>query len=545
MRSDLGDLDVAVSALKGIKYGGGVSITAHASLVAGWSPAVAFNANASAAFAAIVRVSQQTGMAHEDASSRLTTSAAAYDQSEADNQRAVRSVGTNLYGVTALVASYGSGKPASSLLGAEPSYPVKTRDVPEFTGAGMSTDAIMEILHGLRPGEVSAAGTLHTRLGVVLDTLAGRLASNAVTLADRWSGSAAEAAMGQFQQLYARTATLAQQVTQVGSVLSWLGDDVLPQFASLPDPRTSLVAGGAAVGVPGLVGEVQSAVNFAAKLYIAKLSKYLVIANQSLPDNIGATPDPATGSGTSSVSAPAVPGVGDSGVRPPGVTPVGRITTKPPTLQGTTLPTGQLSMPAGTTSLVGLTPSVPGSGMLTWALPGLPPTASGAADSLVGAAAEAHDGTTAPNVGQADGEPPGLGTKDFDDLTGPDIGQLGTEAAGNVAPRAFELVAELADDQVDGAPFLVGEPGISTVGAPAVGEATGGEVANGQPAPLDADNTPARAPAAPDDMEGFPMMGVGGERQSDARERIRQALLDDDPWRPSGHVVPPVISNDK
>jgi len=49
MRSDLADLDGAVSGLNGIRRGEGISITANTGLIAGWPTAVAFNGNASAA----------------------------------------------------------------------------------------------------------------------------------------------------------------------------------------------------------------------------------------------------------------------------------------------------------------------------------------------------------------------------------------------------------------------------------------------------------------------------------------------------------------
>ena len=318
MRSDLKDLDGAVSRLAGARHGSGVAIAGSAGLIEGWPTAVAFNGNATAALTGVMAASQQSGTAHEDTSSKLATSAAAYDQSETDNLRAARSVGTNLYSVTGLVASYGSGgKGAASPLGAQPSYPVKIHAVSAFSGAGMSAGTIMDILHGLSPGTVSAAGAAHTQIGTTLQAVAVRLAANAHTLAQNWTGSAAQGAMSQFQQLHNHMVTLADQALQVGSVLTWLGGEVLPQFTSLPDPRvspTSLILGDAATGtvlagpaggvigagvgaLDELDGAAQATADRAAQQYIAKLSGYLVIANQSLPNVIGAPLPPSGGNG--------------------------------------------------------------------------------------------------------------------------------------------------------------------------------------------------------------------------------------------------------
>jgi hypothetical protein len=571
MHSDLADLDGAVSGLNGIRRGEGVSISSNSGLLAGWTTAVAFNVNASAAFSGVMRASQQTGTAHEDASGRLTTSAAAYDQSESDNQRAVRSVGTNLYSVTGLVASYGNGKPASSVLGSQPSYLVKAAAVSGFSGAGMSADNIMDILHSLSPDEVAAAGSAHSRLAEVLDMVAGRLATNAGTLAKGWSGSAAEAAMGQFQQLHTRMSTLAQQSKQVGSVLTWLGNSVLRQFAALPDPRTSLaslVVGGAETGVTtsgptgavigaatglidGLDGEAQSAANTAAQQYIAKLSDYLVIANQSLPANIGAPPAVTKGNGSGSGANPAVPTVGSgpgtgSGT---GLTNVSHLTTKtsthstkttgskgttsvspiktvnittktsgqpggtstaPSTLQGATLPGGQLSTPSVSTSTLGSTSSASGPGGLTSGVPTPLPTVSGAtasdaAGSALGATAETLDDTV-PNVG---GDSAGIAAETLND-TVPNAGLVGDDPAGMAADTLGDTVPNVGlvgGDSAGIAAETLSEDSVGMVSEPAVSVAP---ESSGLITEL-ADDEPAGLPGV--SAAGSPMAGdvIGGQ----------------------------------
>lgn len=592
MRSDLRDLDGAVRRLDGVRQDAGISITGNAGLVAGWPTAVAFNGNASAAFTGVVAASQQTGTAHQDTSSKLAVSAAAYDQSESDNLRAARSVGTNLYSVAGLVASYGSGgRPGASALGALPSYPVKTRAVPGFSGAGMSAAAIMEILQGLSPGEVAAAGVAHTSLGTTLDNVAVRLAANARTLAQNWSGSAAQAAMGQFQQLHDHMVTLAQQALQVGSVLSWLGGDVLPQFTSLPDPRVSpasLVLGDAlaglvmrspVVGIPvagllggatgaatglldSLDGSAQAAADHAAQEYIAKLSGYLVIADQSLPDTIGAAP--AAGSGSGRGPAPAVPvaagtsgGGSGLGVRPrpvggggnavtltgggrgggsitgtggaaggAGATPSGApggpggaASPSPSSLQGATIPGGPLSPTAGTTSTLGATPPQPpvsgglSGGGLAGPVPGVPAVTESVSGPVVASGGGATAGVTDP---------------------------VSEELPGGVAPDGSGLVTGLADDQLGGLPGLSG-----AIGMPAADPQVAGGVTGAQSQQLEADGALADADGATvaPDMGGFPMMGIGGAARPEEQERVRQAWLneDGDLWGLPVNLVPPVI----
>ena len=529
MRSDLRDLDGAVSRLAGARHGSGVAIAGSAGLIAGWPTAVAFNGNASAALTGVMAASQQSGTAHEDTSSKLAASAAAYDQSETDNLRAARSVGTNLYSVTGLVASYGrGGKAAASPLGAQPSYPVKTHAVSAFSGAGMSAGTIMDILHGLSPGTVSAAGAAHTQIGNTLHAVAGRLAANARVLAQNWTGSAAQGAMGQFQQLHSHMVTLADQALQVGSVLTWLGGEVLPQFTSLPDPRvsaTSLILGDAATGtvlagpaggvigagagvLDELDGAAQAAADRAAQQYIAKLSGYLVIANQSLPDTIGAPLPPSGGNGGGpGPAAPVTGGTGGGGSGAtlrltsagvsgtPGKTSVGGKTsgtgggksttstgnsTVPPSFgpprhrghrrrrrgrdgrpagrpgaaqpAGATLTSSPTAPPAGGAGTFGPPPAPVGSGGLTNSLPGPAPFAPGVNEAPVGPLAEAT----------------------LDDAAVPGLGQSGTgpvteELPGSVAPEASGFVTEL--DQ----PGLSGAGGFGGAGSPAAGELIGGQ----------------------------------------------------------------------
>jgi hypothetical protein len=565
MHSDLRDLDEAVRGLDGTRAGAGVSITGTAGLVAGWPTAVGFNANASAAFSGVVRASQQTGTAHQDTSSRLATTAATYDQSETDNLRATRSVGTNLSTVTDMVASYGRGGRASvASLGGLPSYAVKTHSVSGYSGAGMSAGQIMDILHGLSPGDVRAAGAAHTRLGSTLDRVAGRLAANARTLAENWTGGAAQAAMGQFQQLHDHMLTLAQQALQVGSVLSWLGGDVLPQFTSLPDPRVSpvaVVAGDALAGTVvggimagpvggtagGLIGaaeglldeadkSAQAAADHAAQKYIAKLSGYLVIADQSLPSSIGAAPagpaagvTPAgrpkdvsivrpagSGGGPIAVSTasgtPAITTSGGTGGRSGGIAgtgghalgtgAAGGTAGPPPSLQGATITSGPAAPP-----------------------PGAPPTLSGP-----------PPGPPGPGGGPLPGPLPGVRQ-----ATGPDLagGPAGEELPGDPLPGSAGPLTGVAGDQPGAMPGLSGASGMSASDAPLASDVAGAQ------SQLEAGGSLIGADEATvsPGIGGYPLMGMGGAAGSREQDRHRQSWLteDDKIWGLPANLVRPVI----
>ena len=200
-----------------------------------------------------------------------------------------------------------------------PATPVKTSNVPPSSGAGMTTAEIMNILHRLDPGAVAAAGAAHTGLGDVLAAMAASLTRHAQTLAQSWTGTAARTAMTRFQQLHDQTSALATQAAQTGSVLTWLGTQVLPKFQQLQTPGTgSAVAADAAAG--GIAGEVvagpagamagtavgglgalltgagDAAAQAQAQKYLSALSSYLVTANAALPDQIGGvTHRPAAG----------------------------------------------------------------------------------------------------------------------------------------------------------------------------------------------------------------------------------------------------------
>ena len=317
MRSGLVTLDSAVSRVRAAGAGVGS--------LPGWPTGDAFSGNAINAHNGCLSASEQVGDGHQAVAGNLSDSAATYDAAESDSTQAVHGVaavldgppaassaaaGNAFAGGTAATPSYGLAAGAAP---AGRPYPVKSNDVQPFDAAGMTTAQIMSILHRLDSGAVAEAGTAHTALGRELDTMAGHLTGYAQTLAQSWTGTAAQAAMARLQQLYDQTSVLAAQAAQTGSALTWLGTYVLPAFQRLQTPgtgsalATGATAGGviggamagaggamagtaggaAAAGLDALLTGAGAAAQAQAQKYLSALSGYLVTANSALPGQIG------------------------------------------------------------------------------------------------------------------------------------------------------------------------------------------------------------------------------------------------------------------
>jgi hypothetical protein len=100
----------------------------------------------------------------------------------------------------------------------------------------MSAEEIMEILRGLDPGSVAAAGASYLAAVGALDTLAERIARHTQTLSEHWDGTAADAALACMRHSRERALSAAARAKRTGAALTWLGGEVLPVFRSLPDP---------------------------------------------------------------------------------------------------------------------------------------------------------------------------------------------------------------------------------------------------------------------------------------------------------------------
>jgi hypothetical protein len=241
MRSELATLDSAVSRVRAAGAGAGS--------LQGWPTGDAFSGNAINAHNGCLSASEQVGDGHQAVAGNLSDSAATYDAAESDSTQAVHGVAAVLDGSPAALsaaaanafaggtAATPSGRAGGAAAAARP-YPVKSNNVQPFDAAGMTTAQIMSILHRLDSGAVAEAGTALAALGRTADTMAGHLTGYAQTLAQSWTGTAAQAAMARLQQLYDQTSLLAAQAAQTGSALTWLGTDVLPAFQRLQTPGT-------------------------------------------------------------------------------------------------------------------------------------------------------------------------------------------------------------------------------------------------------------------------------------------------------------------
>lgn len=419
-------------------------------------------------------------------------------------------------------AAFG-GIPAADSAG---SYPVKTNAVAGFSGAGMSSSQVMEILRRLDPGAVADAGAAHAQLGAVLDQVANRLTQHAQALAEHWSGSAAQAAMGKFQQLHDQMTVLSRQATQVGSVLTWLGTQVLPWAKALPDPSTGSVSS-------DIFGGGGQAADERARQYISTLSEYLVQANDNLPDtigNAGAYPPRGTGnspsgaaSGAGSVSG-AGPGQSSAGSGPAGGGIGG---TRSPGLSGSGPPSpGSAGFGSGTTPA-----AVPVS-----SLQGMPsPVSTGPSSVLPGAPVTGAGGTGA--AGVAGGVAGVAGVAGGSALSGAPV-----SPGVSAVPGGLQVPAS---PEASGVPVpdlgLGGMGGVSSASGPVSGDA---------PAPAgtaeSADPSAAGGRDAGRATAGFPMGGAAAGQPERDRRRHAWMYEDDEIWGADGtDCVPPVIYGDE
>ena len=129
----------------------------------------------------------------------------------------------------------------------------------------MNAVEIMEILGGLDPGAVAAAGNSYTAEARALEALAERIAQHARMLSEHWDGTAADAALAWMRDCHERALIAADQARRTGATLTWLGSEVLPAFRSLPDPAGQPAADAVASG------------------YLAALDGHLTAAATSLP----------------------------------------------------------------------------------------------------------------------------------------------------------------------------------------------------------------------------------------------------------------------
>jgi hypothetical protein len=297
------------------------------------------------------------------------------------------------------------------------SFPIQQTPVVPIPVGSMTASEI-ETLFSYLPegGMVSQSGAAHTEAGRILASIAEVLIRHVNVLHENWSGTAAQTAVGAFEQLHQTAIGLAQNSTQTGAVLSWLG--------GLITPLNSYKAPGKG-----------TASDQAAQATMNEFNANLVAANSNLPTkvtkNLPTSADfgtlqalmmgPAGGVAAGAAAAAASPTGADGGVSP-----------APPAGGSQVTPVGA-NPGGGTGPVTGVSPN-PGTGSPAPVskLAGLPP----------------GGGSTGTGTGTPPGNVPGGGAPGG--TTGP-TGPTGVDPVGTV-------------------PVPTGTPGTGNSGNPAPGD---------------------------------------------------------------------------
>lgn len=397
------------------------------------------------------------------------------------------------------------------------SYPVRNSPVGPGGEESFDYQQVMQMMHGLDPGQVASAAEVLTGLADQLDSLRSALKSAAAQASQNWSGTAAQSAMNQFQVLHDQTAQLAAQSRTAGNTLHWLGNDVMPKYQSLPSPQ---VAGGwkglvadAAQGVVSGKGGIEEAMaggpgkakaNSATQDYLKTFNQHLATANNAMPKTLASPATPgrqstawgAAPGGHAGSSAAAGPGPGSGydkasgSSAPSGGAPASYAA--PSTANPFTASKLPHSATASNASLQGYTPPA-GTGASPYGPGALGPrvTSGGGANPFArmpvvpGGAARYGSGAAEGESGLGS-EAAKLGENDMPGETGTLPGENGGAGAS------------------DGTPGAADAAGAEAAGSEAAGAAGAGEGAAGMP------------------------MAAGGGGGGQDRERQRQAWMSED-----------------
>ncbi len=396
------------------------------------------------------------------------------------------------------------------------SYPVATWRVsadPSET-SGLKWRQVKDYLDGTNASQVANAGNAYDQASASLANLAGRLVTHAQLLSENWGGQSASQAIGQFKDLHDAAANAANANWQVGNVLSWYGNEILPWYVqNAPHPGTL-------GGWYEDVGGDDTNADGAAQQHLARLNDRIVQASNAYPAAVQMKlPPPGTDNqgygGGGSGGGGAGGGVRGGGIPggPGGGIPGGGIPGGP----GGGIPGGPGGgMPGGG----GPGGGIPGGGIPGGGVPG------GGHGSLAGYNPPGVPGGGLPGGpggipggGIAGGGIPGGGLAGG----GPGAGGLGGGGLGGLP--------------IPGGGVLGG--GLDGAGDAGLSGGAGG---------LAAEEAAARDAAAAEGMAGrgmtgMPMMGGAGGGQG-GKERERQTWLteDEDFWGANeGDLAPPVI----
>jgi uncharacterized protein YukE len=428
------------------------------------------------------------------------------------------------------------------------SYSIKTMAVAADSASEYTAPEIEQLFSYLEPPAMSEAGSAHTAASQTLASIADDLVKHVQVLNENWSGTAAQTAVGNFQQLHETAIGLAQASAQTGSVLSWLGETILPFYKNYKAPSN------------GVVGDLESLVghnpqNSAAQAVMERLNNRLVQANDGLPSSVSVSlPRLGGANGSTTVSGPGSAGAG-AGQAASGVSGLAGGSSG----GGAVGLAGGVGAGAGVGGLSGLGRGSAGSAthLASYSPPGGGSGAGASPSGALGsggvpAGATVGSGGPAPGGGMlpisggggpgsaADG-PGGAGVASGEGALGEG---LGSEALGSQGLVSDDMVAVAPGDSAamgaDGMIAMVpGDPGAAALGG---GVADGGLGAGDAAAAGDVGVDGAAAgDAAGSGMPGFPMMGsAAGPRDM---ERRRQAWMaeDADVWAAEAGLAPAVI----
>lgn len=415
---------------------------------------------------------------------------------------------------------------------ADGSYPVRNSAVGPGGEESFGYQQVMQMMHGLDPGQVGNAADLLTGLAEQLDSLRGALKSAAAQASQNWSGTAAQSAMNQFQVLHDQTAQLAAQSRTAGNTLNWLGNDVMPKYQSLPSPQ---VAGGweglvadAAQGVVSGKGGIEEAMaggpgkakaDSAAQDYLKTFNQHLATANNAMPKSLASSATPgrqSTAWGTAPgghAGSSAVAGTGPSSGynkasgsgAPSGGAPASYAA--PSTANPFTASKLPHSATASNASLQGYTPPA-GTGTSPYGPGALRPKVTSGGGANPFARMPVVPGASRYGAGAAEGES-GLGSESAK------VGETGMPGETGTLPGENGATGGTAD----GATGAADAAGAETAGSEAAGAAGSGEDAAAMP------------------------MGAGGGGSDQGRERQRQAWMNEDQsiWALPDEDIGPVL----
>lgn len=171
--------------------------------------------------------------------------------------------------------------------------PLVAREIDIRTGALASTDygnvdpaGTMEWLHAIQPGAYNDFEDCLRSLSTTLTRLANQIVESVKKMADGWYGTSAIKAFRAFQVMHTQTATLAAQAAQASGLAHWLGQDVLPQYKAIPNPRIQ----GAGDG-PGASSSRGAILADSAEIqYLKALDNHLSQAYAAIPSPLVGTP---------------------------------------------------------------------------------------------------------------------------------------------------------------------------------------------------------------------------------------------------------------